>query len=315
GTNTYTGVTTINAGVVGISNSAALGASGTGQGTVVNSGGALLSTGGILTIPEPLTVSGDGVGGSGALGTTSGFGTWTGAITLAGDATVVSSGSTFFTLSGAIGLGSNALTLVNTFPASSTVSGVVSGSGNVVVRGNPVSFTAANTYTGSTTVEGGGALVLSGSGTLASTSYFINAGGTLKLDNSTTNNTNRLPDTATLTLNGGTFNVAGNNAASAASAETVGSVVVARGHSTFNSTKGTGTGATSTFTAGSLERDPGATVEFSGSNLGSASNRILFDAAPSTVGNNGGVLPYATLNNTTGTTPLPTYQPPNPPHA
>src|SRR5262249_24149825 len=276
GTNTYTGVTTINAGVVGISNSAALGASGTGQGTVVNSGGALLSTGGILTIPEPLTVSGDGVGGSGALGTTSGFGTWTGAITLAGDATVVSSGSTFFTLSGAIGLGSNALTLVNTFPASSTVSGVVSGSGNVVVPGNPVSFTAANTYTGSTTVEGGGALVLSGSGTLASTSYFINAGGTLKLDNSTTNHTNPPPHTptrprhhATLTLTGATSSFAANTAASAASSETVGSVVVARGPSTFNSTKGTGTGAPSTFTAGSPERDPGATVEFSGSNLGS----------------------------------------------
>jgi autotransporter-associated beta strand protein len=308
GNNNYTGVTTVNKGILSAASNNALGASGAGQGTVVNRGATLLTPGGILTLPEPLTLNGDGVQAGlpnarlGALSARGGFGTWTGPITLGSDTTLASDGATFFTLNGPIDLGSNTLTINSYFPIFCTVNGVIRGSGNLAINRSladtTVALTAANTYTGSTTVYRA-TLQLRDGGTLASTDYVLNQGGVLLLDNSNVNLTDRLPDAAVITLNGGQLTFTGNNAGGAASSETVGSVVLARGHSTIQSTAGTGTGATATLTAGTLLRNPGATVNFAGANLGTPSNRILFGVAPPTAGvsslDGTGIWPFATF--------------------
>jgi autotransporter-associated beta strand protein len=78
----------------------------------------------------------------------------------------------------------------------------------------------------------------------------------------------------------------------------MGTLHVARGQSFVVSTAGSGASST-TVTFGKLTRDASATVDFSGTGLGSASSRLVFTQAPTTVGSNGGVLPYATFTGTT----------------
>jgi autotransporter-associated beta strand protein len=298
----YTGTTTINRGIVNIWNNASLGS--TSGGTVVNPGGMLTSGSPvIITTAEPLTISGTGVGGgvygSGGGAISGGGITFTGSVTLAGDATIGAVGLSFN--SNQIKLNGHTLT-VNSLGGITIGSAIVDGtggSGNLVINqnrtGNYVTLSGANTYTGTTVVEGG-TLNVSGNGTLSSTSYQVNQGATLQLDNSGTNNTDRIPDTASITLDGGTFSFIGNNAAHAASSETVGTITLGQGQNVLKSKAGTGSGATATLTAASLVRDAGATLNVSGTNLGTSSNRILFPTAPTTVGNSGGILPYATFN-------------------
>jgi autotransporter-associated beta strand protein len=79
--NTYTGVTTINEGVLTISNAASLGS--TAGNTVVAAAEAALSVTGGITVAEPLDLTGTGVGGTGAL-SSNGNNTVSGAITMAG---------------------------------------------------------------------------------------------------------------------------------------------------------------------------------------------------------------------------------------
>jgi autotransporter-associated beta strand protein len=303
GNNTYTGLTTINAGFTAISSGTALGASGVGQGTIVNAGATLQATGALYTVNEPLTLNGPGVGGGvagstrGALEITGAFITWAGPINLGSDATISIPGGGFPTFNGNIDLGAHTLSFSDVFGFAVPVNGVISGTGNLVLNptGTNVGFnlTAANTYTGSTTVYAGN-LDLGGNGTIASQNIFISH-GTLTLDNSAASVPNRIPATATVTLSGGTLSFAGNNAASASSAQTIASIVLAAGHSSIQSNAGSGAGASAVLTFGSLTRNTGATVDFSGANLGTASDKIFFTAAPTTIGNNGGILPFATF--------------------
>jgi autotransporter-associated beta strand protein len=92
GSNTYTGATTISAGTLKLGNANALGATGTGNGTVIQSGAALDVNGAYVSASsnEAITVSGAGVDGLGAIinsGTVfynRGFGD----LTLAGNTTI-----------------------------------------------------------------------------------------------------------------------------------------------------------------------------------------------------------------------------------
>ena len=74
--------------------------------------------------------------------------------------------------------------------------------------------------------------------TAGSSSIVVNTGATLTLDNTGTNNLNRINDADTLTLSGGTFNYLG--AAGIASTETLGTIAVAAGNSTIQTTAGSG---------------------------------------------------------------------------
>ena len=85
--NTFTGLTTIAAGVLNITKSGALG--GTAEGTTVENNARIELQGGITVSGEPLTLSGPGGVGfyNGALNSKSGSNTWTGPVTLAANNT------------------------------------------------------------------------------------------------------------------------------------------------------------------------------------------------------------------------------------
>ena len=138
--NTYTGTTTVSAGVLRITNAQALG-SGDGTaatGTIVQSGARLELAGGITVSNEALTIAGAGGNYVGALQSASGSNTWAGPITLAANDTRI----------GANGAGQVL-----------TVSGVISDGGNnynLIVRnadtGGETILSGQNTYGGATRV-------------------------------------------------------------------------------------------------------------------------------------------------------------------
>lgn len=117
------------------------------------------------------------------------------------------------TLGGTVDLNGQALTVDGT--GSTTISGAVSNGGAFTKAGSgTLILSAANTYTGATTINNG-TLSLDSAGSttprLASTSGItVNSGGTLLLANSSgTASTDRINDSATVTLNGGTFDTGG----------------------------------------------------------------------------------------------------------
>ena len=173
--NDYNGLTT-NAGPT-INNSRRSGER-PGQGTVVR--GATLQSSGIITVAEPLTLNGFGIGGdvpgnlNGALAT-GGFTTWTGPISLVSDAAIGNVFTGNFTVNtNPVAL--NGHTLVFNTAGTATfntaiVDGIGGGGSLVVNRGlstGTMNLAAANTYSGSTALLAG-MLSLSGNGTLAST--------------------------------------------------------------------------------------------------------------------------------------------------
>ncbi|HYC85572.1 MAG TPA: autotransporter-associated beta strand repeat-containing protein, partial [Chryseosolibacter sp.] len=173
GNNSYSGITTINAGTI------RLGASGTSPnsplGTTTNrttvvSGATLDLNGFTLATAEPLTLNGTGVGGAGALINSSATGvSYSGLITLGSNASVVAdAGGINLTNTGNITGATFGLTLGGTGNGSlssavNTTSGAVTkaGTGRWTVSGN-------STYTGLTTISAG-TLRLGGAGSGANT--------------------------------------------------------------------------------------------------------------------------------------------------
>ena len=174
--------------------------------------------------------------------------------------------SKILTLQGStVGTGEFNAPLVN---GSGSLSLLKSGSGRWTLS-------AANTYTGTTTVADG-TLALSGTNgsAAASSGYILTTGGTLLLENTASaNNTNRLSNTSSVTLNGGTLNFS-NDGGAASFSETVGAVVIGQGANTIAASQAA-SGQTSTLTVTNLTRTSG-TVNFSGTGLGADTrNRIL----------------------------------------
>jgi autotransporter-associated beta strand protein len=156
GANTYTGLTTVNAGTLTISNGSALGTA--AAGTTVADGATLALSGGITT-GEPLTLNGAGVAGGGALRNLSGDNTVTGAITL-GSATRINSDAGRMTVTGNVTGTNTNLTL--------------GGVGDILLEGDIA------TGTGTLTKDGTGTVVLSGTNTFTG-AVTVNA-GSLDLD-------------------------------------------------------------------------------------------------------------------------------------
>src|SRR5262249_650053 len=131
------------------------------------------------------------------------------------------------------------------------------------------------------------------------TAFTVNAGAALTVDNSSFNNTNRINDTAALTLNGGTFNFIG--APGTVSSESLATISLGVGNSQINTTSGTGGGSVALLST-PLHRVAGASVNFSGStDLGTASNKILFSTAPTLAGAAGSqILAYGTVSGPAG---------------
>ena len=172
GANNYTNITGVNAGVLNIQNSLALGAAdGTAaNGTRVSSGATLQLQGGISVGNEALTLVGAGTGAAGqngALVNVSGTNNFGGAITLTGATTISSNAGTLNLTSAAAVAGAFALTLnaaADTGGGSITgsinaqTSLTVNGTGSVwTLNGNNAAFAGPMTVNNSATLQAGSA--------------------------------------------------------------------------------------------------------------------------------------------------------------
>ncbi len=91
----------------------------------------------------------------------------------------------------------------NSATATPTLSGVISGEGNVAIHGATVKLTAANTFTGTTTIEQGGILDIADIDRLPGTSLIVvNETGTLKLTTTGTTKVDDLKDLSKITGTG-----------------------------------------------------------------------------------------------------------------
>jgi len=167
GNNTYTGVTTISNGGLGILHNNALGATGAGSGTVVASGASLFLRAAV-TVAENLQITGRGASNLGALRSVAntGISNWTGsitAVTSSGTAAAIGADEgTTLNISGAIttsGAGNLEFTSNGTNASTTDVTGDISGSAGLLKAGTSVHTLVlrgtAKSYTGATTINAG----------------------------------------------------------------------------------------------------------------------------------------------------------------
>ncbi len=176
------GALNINAGTLRITNAKALGTSGLSTGSVTVASGATLDIqGSITTTANAITISGTGFGSNGALTSTSGNNTFAGAITLGAASTIGSTVSgSLLTLTGGI---TNA-GFVLTFGGAGNISVstmAITGLGGLAYGGTgTLTLSAANTYSGATTITLG-TLLANAANSLSATSAVNIAGGTLNV--------------------------------------------------------------------------------------------------------------------------------------
>lgn len=206
GTNTYSGVTLVSAGVLNLQNNSALGTAS----ATVSSGAQLQLQGGIAVTSNPVTISGTGIASSGALRSLSGSNTWGGTITLATDSTIDAD-------TGTLNLSAN---IVNsTFQTTFTNNGVIifngvlgGGNGELLATGTGLlQLGGANTYSGTTTINGGKVQFIAAGSASSLTAVTVNAGGTMDL-NGFNESILSLAGAGIVTLGNGTLTI--NNAAS-----------------------------------------------------------------------------------------------------
>ncbi|OAI47894.1 hypothetical protein AYO45_05505, partial [Gammaproteobacteria bacterium SCGC AG-212-F23] len=220
-TNSYTGATTINGGVVEITNSSALGTSA----VTVASGGTLQVDNGLTISNNIVSLSGTGSASQGALvGKSSGSDmTISGNITLGADATIATSVSngTALNLSGLLNTAGFNVTFQDASASTINVSNVISGSGGVIQAGadtnSVLTLSGNNTYTGATNINSG-ILRVSTDGALGTTASGTTiASGAVLQFNGVTYST-----AEPITINGGTIQSNGSGASSFAGNITLG---------------------------------------------------------------------------------------------
>ncbi|MDW8036855.1 MAG: autotransporter-associated beta strand repeat-containing protein, partial [Thermoguttaceae bacterium] len=164
GTNTYTGTTSVNQGVLQITNASALGASGSGQGTTV-ANYASVEVRGDITVNEPISLTGGGhpqvTPWYGALRSIDGNPTWAGPITITGGTRIGVRTSGTFTITGGITGSGNLLLCGNA-------------SGTIHITNNPINIGTSSLVACDATTT-----LLGVAGTWGDTT--ISYGGTLKL--------------------------------------------------------------------------------------------------------------------------------------
>jgi len=298
GSNAYSGVTSVLAGSLRISN--AFGLAG-GQGTEVASGASLefAFAGGASLGSETLTLNGSGIEGGGALRNISGNTTIPGLVTLLGN-TVISSDSGTLTLEGS---GSGSVISSNRFLT-------FTGNGNIVVLRNIQLGTGGLTIAGNGTVTVGASNPSSYSGATAIQS------GTLLLAGAN----NSINGNSTLSMSGGTLQVGSNSQTFAGITLTGGTIDGTTGLVSVNAPSGfalqNGTVSARLGGNASLTKSTAGTVTLSGNNSFSGNTTVnagslvvagqnALGSTTSVVVNNGGSLLVTagnSINNTAGLT-------------
>ena len=190
----------------------------------------------------------------------------------------------------------------NVINGTTTISVEISGAGGSFVKTGAglMQLTAANTYSGLTTVSRGTLSIAGADGRLLNTSgIVVNNGGTFQNGSPTDANNNgvanRINSSVGLTLEGGTFNH--RTAAAGAHTQELVGLTISGGSNIVNVTAIAGTTATLTFTGANPYTRTAGTVSFV-QNPGDGGS-IVFTNAPSGAGNvSGGLLVGATLNGT-----------------
>ncbi|OYW76066.1 MAG: hypothetical protein B7Z37_10490, partial [Verrucomicrobia bacterium 12-59-8] len=151
--------------------------------------------------------------------------------------------------------GTSVLTVGNGATGSYQFDGVmtqVTSFGLTKIGSGTLTLTNVNTATGNLILNQGGVTLNGVTGMISFATDTVAAGGTLSIDNTTSNLTNRLGGKA-LTIQGGTVILNGTNAASTNSLETVSTLTVSNGGGTLTLTGGTGGTTTLTATALAVE--------------------------------------------------------------
>jgi|GEM_PF-2309322 len=157
-------------------------------------------------------------------------------------------------------------------------------------------LTSTNSYTGITTVKDGTLTLCGTNGAVASTTSITLSGGTLRIANAAgANVTNRVNDSATITLQGGAIDFAHDGATATDYSETLGALTVV---DTAGEIKvaAAAEDCSSSLIFASAEAIGKGTVNFIGDGLGAADHtrcRIFFDTPPVLVN---GVIPWALVN-------------------
>ncbi|MGI9158302.1 MAG: beta strand repeat-containing protein, partial [Saprospiraceae bacterium] len=187
GANTYSGLTTVSAGVLNIRNATATGT--TAGGVTVASGAALEIQGGISVGAEALTLNGDGISSGGALRNVSGTNTWGGVLTLGSNASAAVNADQL-TLSGDIALAGNQLLLAGASGATGIASGTISSTGTGSLRKDGAgtwTISGNNTFTGGVQLNSGTLNINNANalGTVAGTFTIGGAGNAVTINNTT----------------------------------------------------------------------------------------------------------------------------------
>lgn len=285
--NLYTGATTVSAGILEVQDSLSLGDI---DGITTVSAGATLQINGTgQIIPEYITFSGTGHLYTGAIRNRSGDNTLTGLLTLGAAAMIMSdSGTTLTVDTKGMSVTTLALTVGGVGNVTFTSTAPIYGTSSTLTKNDTgtLKIQSFSNFTGATAINRG-TLLLDSTGAIPVSTISVNFGGTLTLDNSTTNVLNRISDTAALSINGGNFNFIGSSTSNVS--ETAGALTVSTSHGTVTVTPGSGGSTVMTFA--SLARTAGASVLFRGTSLGSnpAANvsTLMFTAAPTLTGSAG----------------------------
>jgi len=174
GSNNYSGITSIKGGVLTLTHPSALGL--TSSGTVVTNGCSLKMGGGMVTLPEPLTLRGDGYGNIGALVNAFGNNLFSGPIALTAH-TRIGSQADMLTLTNTItGYGFNLESCGNgTVRIESSLSWLSTGAVSKIDAGILI-LSGTSTNSGGTTITAG-TLIQNGTNIVAPVT--VSAGGTL----------------------------------------------------------------------------------------------------------------------------------------
>ncbi|WP_395748858.1 autotransporter-associated beta strand repeat-containing protein [Prosthecobacter sp.] len=296
---TMTGAININGGAIMVMQNNALGS---GSITVTNAIGSALQLSGGVTVSNPITLTTNsqtsGINSGGSIQSVSGINTYSGLITqTSGNAAtygadagatlnitgniVTGNTSSFFAGTGGLinltgvignGAGGSALTKI--------------GAGTLAVIGNQTGYTGAITINAGTLSVSGSGVKLGATGAIA-----VNPTGTLFIDDTGTATANRLGGRA-LTLSGGTFSYLGNGVTST---ESIGALTLNRPANTIisNSNGGSVTLTFASLASNIVTGDSSVNFIGTGTALGSATNKIIFTAAPTLTNS---IIQRATVN-------------------